>query len=126
MNAELGQVAYFGDRVKPYDCPTYLTALLRGLADELSRVMRNLSQEEYENPFDNSGNVDGFKNDIFEVHAFDWDEANPQPFNFKCDDFELSWYKHLGRGMTMNRELSSAEAVEIFDRCLESIRELDL
>ena len=126
MNAELGQLANFPDRIQPYDCPRYLVALLQGVAEELTRVMENRTQTGYANPFGNSGNVKGFRNKTFEVHAFDWNPANPQPYNFKYKDLEISWYKYLGRGTTINREISSAEAVEVFDHCLESLAELDL
>ncbi len=42
--------------------------------------------------------------------------------NFRCGDFEVSWYKYLGRGMSMNRAVSEAESVQILTRCLESVR----
>ena len=30
--------------------------------------------------------------------------------------------KHLGRGTTINREVTPEEAINMFDKCLESIR----
>lgn len=124
-NVEMGQVAFWGDRVKRYDCPEYITALLKGLDDRLCAAMWNINQEEYDSPFDNSGNVEGYKNETFEVHAFSWDEDYAQPFNFKCGNFEVSWYKYLGRGMTMNREITPDEMVAVFDRCMESMYDID-
>ncbi|MER5394117.1 hypothetical protein [Saccharopolyspora sp. NPDC002686] len=34
---------------------------------------------------------------------------------------ELRWYKHLGRGMSVNRSLQPQEWVQIFDACIASI-----
>ena len=42
--------------------------------------------------------------------------------NFRCGDFEVSWYKYLGRGMSMNREISEADAVAVLNKCMESVR----
>ena len=110
--------------------PEYITALLSYLEEELNRIMWNINQEEYNSPFRNSGNVEGFKTDVFEVHAYDWgwdysDESGPQPVNFKCGDFEITWYKHLGRGMWANKKISEKEAVEIFNKCLMSLWEYE-
>lgn len=124
-NIELGQIVFWEDRVKQYDCPEYLTALLKGIDERLCVLMWNINQEEYDSPFDNSGNVEGFKNDVFEVHAFSWDEDYKQQFNFKCRDFEVSWYKYLGRGMTMNKKITPDEAVKIFDKCIKSLEKMD-
>ena len=110
--------------------PEYITALLSYLESELDRVMWNIHQKEYDNPFRNSGNVEGFKTDVFEVHAYDWDwdyneESGLEPVNFKCGDFELTWYKYLGRGMWANEKISEKEAVEMFNKCLFSIWEYE-
>ena len=124
-NIELGQIIFWENRVKQYECPEYLSALLRDVDRRLCVLMWNINQEEYDSPFANSGNVEGFKNDTFEVHAFSWDNDYEQPFNFKCGDFEVSWYKYLGRGMTMNRKIAPDEAIEIFNKCAKSLNEID-
>lgn len=110
-----------------HSCPTYITALLEHLCNELDRIMWNINQRDYdENPFRNSGNVEGFKTNVFEVHAYDWgwdydDESGPQPANFKCGNLEIRWYKYLGRGMWKNRKISEKEMVKIFNKCLNSL-----
>ena len=58
--------------------------------------MWNKNQEEYDSPFDNTGN--SFIGENFEVHAYDWDEDSSQEYNFKFGDIKISWYKYLGRG----------------------------
>ena len=106
-----------------HDCPTYIVALLEHLDYELTRIMENRTQEDYPSPFQNTGNT--YKNDTFEVRAYDWsididDSIMPLP-NFKCGDIEIEWYKYLGRGMWINRKISPTEAIEMFNKCLESL-----
>lgn len=108
------------------DCPNYITALLESIESEMERVHWNKFQEEMDSPFRNSGNVEGFDNGTFGVHAYDWrwgidDEDKPQPVNFKYDDIEIIWYKYLGRGTMINREITSDEAVKMYDECIYSL-----
>jgi hypothetical protein len=119
---ELGQFV-FGQPSKQYECPEYLTALLRGIDSELDRVMWNNHQTEYSSPFSNTGN--GFKNDTFEVQAYSWSDEEEQPYNFKWRDFEISWYKYCGRGMSINREIMPVEAVQMYDDCIASIQAME-
>ena len=119
---ELGQ-AIFGQPTKQYKCPEYIESLLRGISDELERVMWNKNQKDYETPFSNTGNK--FKNKIFEVQAYSWDDEAEQPFNFKWQDVEISWYKYLGRGMSINREITPEKATEMFYDCIKSVRKME-
>lgn len=41
--------------------------------------------------------------------------------NFRCGDVEVRWYKYIGRGMSVNREVSREEWREVFARCFASI-----
>ena len=45
--------------------------------------------------------------------------------NFKCGDFEVRWYKYLGRGMSMNQDIDANRFFELIDKCLESVRAKD-
>jgi hypothetical protein len=119
---ELGQAA-FGQPTQQFECPEYIEALLKHLADELGRVVWNNTQKEYPSPFENTGNK--FKSRTFKVEAYSWDEDAHQQYNFKWKDVEISWYKYLGRGMSINKELTPGEAVEMFDDCLASIRKME-
>ena len=118
---ELGQ-AIFGQPVQEYDCPLPIIALLEGIDSELDRVMWNNTQEDYPSPFSNTGNK--FKNDTFEVEAYSWDDDR-QEYNFKYKDIQISWYKYLGRGTTINREVTPAEAFEMYEDCISSIKSLE-
>lgn len=41
--------------------------------------------------------------------------------NFRCGAVEVRWYKYIGRGMSVNREVSRSEWRDIFARCEESL-----
>lgn len=71
------------------------------------------------NPTENNGSE--FTNDTFEMRAFDWSEPEEYEPNFKYGDFEVSWYKYLGRGMETNREISPQEINEMLIACLKSL-----
>jgi hypothetical protein len=77
-----------------------------------------------DNPFSNNGARIAYT--CFSVSAYDWgaamdDDAPGQPWNFKWRDFELSWYKYWGRGMSRNRKISKAELREMVAECLKAV-----
>lgn len=74
---------------------------------------------EYDSPFRNSGN--SYKNKVFEVQAYSWDDEVHQEYNFKCGDVEISWYKYLGRDTTINDNYEEKYIIEIFNKCIESL-----
>lgn len=41
--------------------------------------------------------------------------------NFSCGDVEIRWYKYIGRGMSVNREVSRGEWEALFARCFASL-----
>jgi hypothetical protein len=110
---ELGQ-ACMGQPTQQFECPTYVTAALEYLAIFLEG--RLLFPE---NPFRNTGW--SHQNTVFTVCAYEWNEDKVQDFNFKYKDIEVSWYKYLGRGMSINREVSDKECWEMLKECVESI-----
>lgn len=99
----------------------WLEAFLARIAREMDRVVWNVTQKEFANPFENSGNVEGFKNDVFEVHAYDWGDEPEFDYNFKWKDFEVSWYKYMGRGMWTNRPMGVIEGVTMLEECIQSL-----
>ena len=116
---EFGQ-AIFGQPWQQHEASELLIAALEYLDSELCRVMWNKHQESYDSPFRNTGN--SFKNDVFEVCAYSWDDTKEQPYNFKYNDIKISWYKYLGRGTTINRNISNDEISDMLDKCLESVK----
>lgn len=120
---ELGQMA-FGQPHKAYTVPDIWEAALSMLACELDRVMCNVHQTEYANPFSNTG--EAFKCDAFAVEAYSWNDEYEQPYNFKWKDVEISWYKYLSRGMSANKELPPELAAIMLEDCLKAVRALDV
>ena len=123
MELELGNLMFNTNKNQAYECPEWIIALLETLENELDRIMWNIYQQEYANPFRNSGNE--FKNKVFEVQAYNWNDDVEQLYNFKCDDVEISWYKYLGRDTTINDNYEEKYIIEIFNKCLESLREME-
>lgn len=120
---ELGNLAFNSNRNQSYNCPLWVVALLREIDNQLSRVMWNLTQKLYESPFDNSANT--FKNDVFEVQAYNWNDEVEQQYNFKCGVVEISWYKYLGRDTTIDDEYDPLYLIQMFDKCIASIVEME-
>ena len=121
---ELGNLMFNTNKNQQYECPRWIVALLNELDNQLDRVMWNIHQEEYQSPFENTAN--SFKNDVFEVQAYDWNDDVEQPYNFKCDDIEISWYKYLGRDTTINGEYEPQKIIDMFNKCLKSISDMDV
>lgn len=122
-NVELGQMIYANNTIYEYDCPDWIIALLQNLDYELGIAMWNVYQKAYDSPFMNTGNEFIGKN--FEVHAYNWNEDVEQKYNFKCGDVEISWYKYLGRGTTINNIYDTDYIIQMYNMCLEEIRSLD-
>lgn len=116
--------ALFGQPHQQYGCHRLVTAALEEISDELDRVMWNLHQKEYVSPFRNTGAA--FKElKEFQVEAYSWDEEYEQPWNFKCGEVEISWYKYLGRGMSSNTKISPTMVASILDQCITAICEYE-
>ena len=106
---------------KRFDVPAIWEAALQMIRGELDRIMWNIHQEEYQSPFANTGNRFD-ECEEFTVEAYSWNEDHEQSFNFKWRDVEISWYKHLYRGLNANMELSADLASEMLGECLVSLR----
>lgn len=106
-----------------YDVPPIMDAALRFISERLSTMMWNKHQVHYDSPFGNTGN--SFKCETFEVQAYSWGEDDAQPFNFKWQNLQISWYKYLGRGMSANMEISPQLASACLIECLAAIEKMD-
>lgn len=125
---ELGNLMFNTNKNQIYECPEWFVALLRELDRKMSIVYWNnrtdFQREHcigYESPFDNTAET--FKNDVFEVQPYNWDDEVEQQYNFKCDDVEISWYKYLGRDTTINDNFEEKYLIEIFNKCIKSLEE---
>lgn len=120
---ELGNIMFNTNVNQIYNCPNYIEAFLNTIKEFLNIKMWNKYQKEYDSPFDNTGS--SYKNDTFEVEAYSWDDDYEQPYNFKYKDIEISWYKYLGRDMTINKKVTPDEAIKMFDDCINSLQNID-
>lgn len=118
---ELGQMI-FGQPYKEHDVPEIMDAALCAIRDELQRVLFNLRQAQYGDPFGNSAN--SFRCDAFTVCSYSWDDELGQPYNFKHQKTGtlISWYKYLGRGMSSDRKITADLAAEILTDCIAACR----
>lgn len=68
----------------------------------------------------------------FEIRPYSWADCTCKAHakkgsckacrpNFKCGDFELRWYKYIGRGMDCNKRLSRKKMRRMFEKCRRSI-----
>jgi len=118
---EIGQFL-FGQPSQEYAVPEIMEAVLAFIRDRLRNVMWNINQAEYPSPFSNTGET--YKNETFEAIAYSWGEEE-QPYNFAWKDLRISWYKHAGRGLSANMEITPALAAECLSDCLRSLDRMD-
>ncbi len=118
-NPELGQLMY-DSPVGEFELGDMETWVVDNLRDIAKHTKVN----------DLGGNVGGhgvnFQNDVFEMRNYHWCndggdcEIAAQP-NFKSGSVEFRWYKYLGRGMSVNRQVTEEVLTEIFQRCKDSL-----
>lgn len=129
---ELGNIAFNNNVNQQLNCPRYIVALLRDIQRQLDRIMWNIYQKEYDNPFENTANT--FELGNFKIQAFNWNDEVEQEFNFlyKVDkikanmpDLKISWYKYLGRDTTINQEIDENVMVSIYDDIIKQLLEFE-
>lgn len=100
-----------------HEVPDYVS---KGL-DTLGQMIAELKK--VPNPCENNSAV--FENKTFSMRAFYWgeDESIGVLPNFKYKDFEVSWYKYLGRSMTQSREMNPEDFSKILVDCINSLGE---
>ena len=106
---------------KIFPCPDWIIALLKDIDNRLQIAYWNKNQEEMLSPFGNTGN--SYKGSNFEVQAYNWNEETEQPYNFKYKDIEISWYKYLGRGTTINGQYPPDKIIEMYNDIISEFRE---
>lgn len=120
---ELGNLMFNTNTNQRYNCPDWVVALLADVNRKLKIVAHNMNHIDFDSPFENTGNR--WANDVFEVQAYSWDDEENQPYNFKCGDIEISWYKYLGRDTTINGIYSEKTLVDMYNKCMKSLQRLD-
>ena len=120
---ELGNIMFNTNKNQILNCPRWVVALLENINNKLKIVAWNTDHKEFDSPFENTGNR--WSNDVFEVQAYSWDDEISQPYNFKCGEIEISWYKYLGRDTTINAEYTEKELIDMYNKCIESLDRLN-
>ena len=133
---ELGQVV-FGNRWDTYECPEWFVALLEALGTEIERITHNNDPDDVRQPMANSGTELILSE--FEARSYCWEDCICEDSetinehcracksNFHYGNLEVRWYKHLGRGTSINKsELRPEEGVAIFRDCLEAVRRTEM
>lgn len=109
---ELGQMCS-GQQWQQHECPEKVQSVLDSLQSAWYSVRGD------ENPFSNTGaRFDGVK---FKAHAYSWNDDEEQEFNFAWRDVRVSWYKYLGRGTTINRDMTDDEVIEMLRECMAEL-----
>jgi len=103
--------------------PNFIIAGLDFLAAEIERVEWNKTQKEFQSPTRNYGTH--YKTNIFKMCSYYWGEEQNlmnRP-NFKYGKFEITWYKYLGRGTYINKEIDANEFFKIIDKCITNVKQ---
>jgi hypothetical protein len=103
----------FGQPWQQRECPEKVKSALDALKSAWYAVREN------ENPFSNTGAR--FDGDKFKAHAYSWNDDEEQEFNFAWRDVRVSWYKYLGRGTTINRDMADGEVSEMLRECMAEL-----
>ena len=125
---ELGQWAFSNSEFLEAPVSELFTAALVALAGEISRVMWNSTQEEFHI---GSNYGEQFIAPVFEMRDYCWCDGelagheNACPPNFQWRDVKVNWYKHMGRGMSANRDVPPEEIAEMLVECLEAVRGME-
>lgn len=98
-------------------CPDQVAAAIETLVNQWDVV-----HEDKENPFMNTGGGNRWNFGAFVVRGYDWSDEGT-PYNFRWRDVKVSWYKHAGRGMRINREMSTQEVREMLRECTQALGE---
>lgn len=123
IDLELGNLMFNTNKNQAYRCPEWIIALLSDINRKLKIVAWNTGHKDFDSPFENTGNR--WANDVFEVQAYSWIDEVEQPYNFKCGNIEISWYKYLGRDTTINGEYTENEIINMYNKCMNSINKIN-
>jgi len=131
---ELGQGIFSNSSMLSYEVPDYVTGGLAALGE---MVGHSRSQDEEEawslNPCNNAGPSANFENEEFAMRSYCWCDGEVEgheegcPVNFEEETgFKVSWYKHVRRGSSCNRQITAKEWEEIFLRCTVSLSDFSI
>ena len=101
-----------------FELKRWQIALLKDIKEYLDICYYNKNQKEMDSPFENTGN--SYETKTLKIKAYDW--VNDNEWNLKFDDIVICWYKYLGRGTYVNKELTNDEWIFLYGRIINEIR----
>ncbi len=99
-----------------FEAPRLLYAALEWISKELKFVLWNRMQREVANPFHKDQRT-RFETEGLAIHGCDRDDPD-QHWNLKCDDLEISWYRHSWCCVSVNREMTNDDIAAFLDRAV--------
>ena len=138
LDHSIVQACLKADGWQRYEATDFIEALLRGIVAELDRCYWNVKQEQFSERRDwQFLEITGFA-----YRRYFWGDCDcgaeeqeskshlptcsPQLPNMQFEDVCVSWYKHLGRGMSVSVDWPAEAWKGWFERCLEAIRQWEL
>lgn len=119
---EIGQMCW-GQPWQSFDGSVLLDAAVERMARSWERIMWNRLQREVDRPFNNSGA--SFETEGLAIRAYSWDDSDEQPWNLKCGEVEVSWYKHSWRGLSVNRPMTNDDIADFLSAALAALEPCD-
>lgn len=123
-----------------YEADDFVEALLQSILEEIKRVHWNVYQHEWDSTYWGDSISDPeipglyysrWYTDHCDCGGIDNDRSHEpncvglKP-NFQFEDVEFRWYKRPGRGMSTNKNMTSDDWRQWFQRCIDKIRDFDV
>ena len=116
---ELGQAIY-GNPTGEHPCPRWVDALVAEIIDDIDRVFWNKNQREWNQCED--PRIPGVE---FRPYFWGDDDAEAAKPNLKHGAIEVRWYKHPGRGTSLNVAATPEVIIPWFDSAIAAIDAAD-
>ena len=130
---ELGQGCFSNSTMLPVETPGYVTGGLVALGGMIGALRSKDEEEAWSlNPCNNVGPDANFENEVFAMRAYCWCDGEVAgheegcPVNFETDGLRVSWYKHVRRGTSCDRQITAKEWQVIFVRCAASLSDFSI
>lgn len=114
-NPEIGQLLT-GNPWGEFDCPHWCTALVHEIVREIERVFWNKNQRKWDHRED--PRIPGIE---FRPYYWGDDETEAYKSNLAHGNIEVRWYKHPGRGMSLNVDATTEQIISWFDAVIRAI-----
>jgi hypothetical protein len=96
---------------------------------EIDRVYWNTQQESFDSDEMETTTIASQLFAPMAIRAYCWEDEPEDSnawVNLEFEDVRIFWYKHCGRGMSTDRDLSRDQWIDWFDQCLNHVKMKDL